>query len=99
MNINISAVRFKTDQKLEAFINEKVDKLEKVYDNIIGAEVTLKVENSEQPENKTAEIRMKIKGYDALASKTAKSFEEAVDLGVEALRKQLLKIKEKERGN
>jgi ribosomal subunit interface protein len=99
MNINISAVHFKTDQKLEAFINEKVDKLEKVYDNIVGADVTLKIENTETPENKIAEIRMKIKGNDALASKTAKSFEEAIDLGVEALRKQLLKIKEKERGN
>ena len=99
MNINISAVHFKTDQKLEEFINEKVDKLEKVYDNIVGADVTLKIENTETPENKTAEIRMKIRGNDALASKTAKSFEEAIDLGVDALRKQLLKIKEKERGN
>lgn len=99
MNINISSVHFKSDQKLEDFISEKVNKLNKVYDNILGAEVTLKVENTEKPENKTTEIRMKIRGNDALASKTAKTFEEATDLSVEALKRQLKKIKDKERGN
>ena len=99
MNINISAVHFKTDQKLESFITEKVEKLNKVYDNILGAEVTLKLENTDKPENKTSEIRMKIRGNDALATKTAKSFEEATDLSVDALRKQLTKLKDKGRGN
>lgn len=99
MNITISSVHFKSDQKLESFINEKVSKLNKVYDNILGAEVTLKIENTEKPENKTSEIRMKIRGNDAMASKTAKTFEEATDLSIEALRKQLKKIKDKERGN
>ncbi len=99
MNINISSLHFKTDQKLEIFITEKVEKLNKVYDNILGAEVTLKVENTDKPENKTTEVRMKIRGYDALASKTAKTFEESTDQAVEALRRQLKKIKDKERGN
>lgn len=96
MTINISSVHFKTDQKLEDFINEKVEKLSKVHDGIIGAEVTLKLENTDTPENKTVEIRMQIKGNDAIASKTAKSFEEATDVAVDALKKQLMKIKEKE---
>ena len=96
MTINISSVHFKTDQKLEDFINEKVEKLNKVHDGIIGAEVTLKLENTEAPENKTADIRIKIRGNDAIASKTAKSFEEATDLTVDALKKQLQKINEKE---
>ena len=96
MTINISSVHFKTYQKLEDFINENVEKLNKVHDGIIGAEVTLKLENTEAPENKTADIRIKIRGNDAIASKTAKSFEEATDLTVDALKKQLQKIKEKE---
>ena len=58
--------------------------------------MTLKLENTEAPENKTADIRIKIRGNDAIASKTAKSFEEATDLTVDALKKQLTKIKEKE---
>jgi ribosomal subunit interface protein len=95
MTINISSVHFKTDKNLEQFINDKVSKLNKVHEGIIGSDVTLKVENNESPENKTVDIRMKIKGNDAMASKTAKSFEEAVDLAVDALKKQLLKSKEK----
>ena len=98
MNINISSLHFKTNKKLEVFITEKVEKLNKVHDNIIGAEVSLKLENTDKPENRTTEIRMKIKGNDAMASKTAKTFEEAIDLAVEALKKQLKKIKDKERG-
>lgn len=96
MTINITSVHFKADQKLEAFINEKVEKLNKVHDGILGSDVTLKLENTDTPENKTVEIRMKIKGADALACKTAKTFEEATDLVVDALKKQLLKSKEKE---
>jgi len=34
-----------------------------------------------------------------MASKVAKSFEEATDTAVEALKKQLKKVKDKERGN
>lgn len=98
MNIKITALHFKADQKLESFISEKLDKLAKIHDGIIGAEVTLKVENTEKPENKTVEVRAKIRGNDAIAGKTAKTFEEAADEVAEALRKQLLKIKDKERG-
>lgn len=96
MTINISSVHFKADQKLEDFINEKVEKLNKVHDGIIGSDVILKLENTDAPENKTVEIRMKIKGNDAIATKTAKTFEEATDVAVDALKKQLLKSKEKE---
>lgn len=98
MNINITALHFKADQKLEKFISEKVEKLSQVYDSIIGADVTLKIENTDKPENKTVEIRIKIRGNDALAGKTAKTFEEACDETVTALRRQLKRIKEKERG-
>lgn len=97
MNVTISAIKFKADQKLEAFITDKVEKLSKLHDGIIGSEVTLKLENTDKPENKEVEIRVMIKGNDAIASKIAKTFEEATDLAVEALKKQLVKSKEKER--
>lgn len=99
MNITIASLHFKTDVKLESFIAEKVEKLTKLYDGIMSAEVTLKLENSEKPINKTVEIRLKIRGNDAISGKTAKTFEEATDNAVEALRRQLKKIKDKERGN
>jgi ribosomal subunit interface protein len=99
MNISFNSVHFKTDQKLELFISEKLEKLAKIHDGIIGFDVTLKLENTERPENKTVEIRAKIRGNDALAQKTAKTFEEAADEAFTALKKQLLKAKNKVRGN
>lgn len=95
MRININSVHFKTDRKLEDFITEKVEKLSSLYDGIVGSEVILKVENTDSPENKIAEIRLEIRGNDLFAKKQCKTFEEATDTAVEALRKQLVKYKEK----
>jgi ribosomal subunit interface protein len=97
MNIAFNTVHFKADQKLESFISEKLEKLSKIHDGIIGFDITLKVENTEKPENKSVEIRAKIRGNDAIAHKVAKTFEEAADEVADALKKQLLKAKEKVR--
>lgn len=95
MKINISAVHFKADKKLEGFIQEKVEKLASMYDKVLGSEVILKIDAKEAIENKIAEIRLIIKGNDLFAKKQCKSFEEATDIAVDALKKQLTKYKEK----
>ena len=95
MKVSINSVHFKTDKKLDDFIVEKVEKLTGLYNGIIGSEVTLRVENSETHDNKIAEIRILIRGYDLFAKKQSTSFEEATDTSVEALRKQLTKHKDK----
>ena len=98
MKVNINSVHFKTDKKLDSFITEKVEKLSDLYDGIIGSEVTLRVNNNEDHDNKIAEIRLLVPGNDLFAKKQSKSFEEATDIAVDALRKQLSKHKEKQRG-
>lgn len=98
MNVQINAVKFKADKKLEDFIQSKVNKLTQFYDGVIGSEVTLKVDASEKPENKITEIRLKIPGNDLFAKKQTDSFEESTDIAVEALKRQLKKHKEKIRG-
>lgn len=98
MKVNINSVHFKTDKKLDSFITEKVEKLSDLYDGIIGSEVTLRVENNESAANKIAEIRLLVPGNDLFAKKNSKSFEEATDIAVDALRKQLHKHKDKQRG-
>lgn len=95
MNVVIQSVHFKADQKLEDFIRAKVDKLESVFEHLVGSEVTLRLENVEDHINKIADIRLMIPGNDLFASKQAKTFEEAVDQAVDALKKQLLRYKEK----
>lgn len=98
MNNKITAVHFKADTKLESFIQDRISKLIKVHDGVIGSEVLLKLENTDKPENKTVEMKLMIKGNDLFASKTGKSFEEATDITITALQKQLLKKKEKIKG-
>ncbi len=98
MNIKINSVHFKADKKLEAFIKEKLEKLHVFFEGVIGSEVILKLENADDRENKIAEIRLQIKGYDLFAKKEATTFEAAIDLASEALRKQLVKHKDKVRG-
>ena len=98
MKINIHSLHFDAGEKLLGFVNAKVGKLDTFHDGIIAADVTLKLEKSDISENKIAEIRVQIPGDDVFCSHQAKTFEEAVDLSVDALRKQLQKAKEKQRG-
>lgn len=95
MKVNITSVKFKTDKRLEEFINSKVEKLSGVYEGIIGSDVTLRLENSETQDNKVAEIRLQIRGNDLFARKQSTTFEEATDTAVDALRKQLDRHKDK----
>ena len=78
MKVKINSVHFKTDSKLTDFINDKVGKLSSMYEGVIGSDVTLKMENSETPDNKIAEIRLIIRGHDLYAKKQCKTFEEAI---------------------
>ncbi len=98
MKVKITSIHFKTDQKLDEFIQEKVGKLSGFYDGIIGSEAILRIENHDKQDNKIAEIRLKVRGNDLFAKKQSKTFEEAIDSSVEALRRQLKKYKEKLRG-
>ena len=97
MQININAVHFKTDKQLEKFISTKLQKVGKFYENVLGGDVILKLENTDKPENKIAEIRLKLKGNELISIKQCKTFEEATDLAIDALLKQLAKIKEKKK--
>jgi putative sigma-54 modulation protein len=97
MEIRIQAIRFDASEQLEAFIQKKVSKLSKFYDDIILADVTLKVIKPESAGNKQAEILLKIKNGDCFAEKANDTFEESIDGCVEALEKQLIRIKEKSR--
>ena len=98
MNVKINTVHFKADKKLEAFINDKLDKLQTFFDGVISSEVILKLEKSETRENKIAEVRLNIKGYDLFAKKESSTFEGAIDLAADALRRQLVKHKDKVMG-
>jgi putative sigma-54 modulation protein len=65
------------------------------YDHIISGEVYLKLENVEDEANKISEIKLQLPGNQIFAKEKCKTFEEATDLAVESLRKQIEKHKQK----
>ncbi len=98
MDVIISSIHFKADIKLEDFIREKTAKLANLFDGVIGCDVTLRLDAASDDANKIAEIRIMIPGNDLFAKKQAKTFEEAVDNAVDALKRQVKKHKEKLKG-
>ncbi len=98
MKVTISSLQFKADVKLEDFVREKVGKLSQLYEGVLGCDVVLRLDSASNNENKIAEIRLLIPGNDLFAKKQARSFEEAIDNAVDAVRRQLKKHKEKVKG-
>lgn len=98
MKIRVQSIHFDADSKLLEFIQEKVDKLIHFYDHIIGGEVVLKLDKASDMKNKIVQIIIQIPGNDLMAKEQCKSFEEATDLCVEALSRQIKRHKEKLRG-
>lgn len=97
MEIRIQSIHFDATEQLQAFIQKKVSKLEKYYEDIKKVEVSLKVVKPETAENKEAGVKVLVPNGEFYANKICDTFEEAIDVSVEALGKQLVKYKEKQR--
>ncbi|MDE6195019.1 MAG: ribosome-associated translation inhibitor RaiA [Muribaculaceae bacterium] len=96
MDVKIKAIHFDISDKLEAFTNKKIEKLVRRFEAIGGVNVNYTLVKPETIKNKEAGVELIIPGANPLfASKTADSFEEALDLALEALEKQLERNKEK----
>lgn len=94
MEAKIKAIHFDITDKLVNFINKKTDKISRRFEAVTEVEVTLKVVKPETAMNKEASVKLTVPpAADLFASKTADSFEEAIDLCLEALERQLEKNK------
>ncbi|EJL68065.1 HPF/RaiA family ribosome-associated protein [Chryseobacterium populi] len=94
MKITVQSIGLTPHEPLESHIDKKVNKLETFYDKIHECKVFLKVENNSDKTNKTAEIILAVPGEDIVVKKTTASFEESLDLCVDAAKKLLIKKKE-----
>ena len=97
MEVRINPVGFSVSSQLEDFVQKKLAKLDKYNEAIIGIDVTLKLEKDENLENKVVEVNVGIKGQDVFVKTNARKFEDAVDELYDVIKRQLVKIKEKER--
>ena len=95
MEIKIKSIHFDTTEKLEAFIEKKVAKLEKSFEDIQKVEVQLKVEKPATAQNKEVSLTVNVPGSTLFVEKTSDTFEESTDLCVDSMKVQLQKFKEK----
>ncbi len=96
MDVRIQSIHFDASEQLQAFIQKKVSKLEKYYEDIKKVEVSLKVVKPEVAENKEAGIKILIPNGEFYAIKFVIRLKKQW-IYVEALEKQLVKYKEKQR--
>ncbi len=95
MDVTIKTVHFSISEKLEEFTTKKVSKAIAKHDEVVSANVIMKLTKPETNNNKEVEIIFSVKGSELFAKKSADTFEEAVDLSLDAVKKQLLKYKDK----
>jgi len=99
MKVHTQAVHFSADSKLLHFIEKKLKKLEQIFDRIIEASVTLKLENTGKIKDKIVEIKLAIPGNTLYVKETSKTFEASIDDALNALKRQLIKYKDRLRAN
>jgi putative sigma-54 modulation protein len=98
MNIQIHSVRFDADKKLVDFVQQRLEKLTQFDEGIVNAEVFLRLDKDQERENKISEIKLELSGKPLFAKKQSKTFEEATDEAIDALKKQITRHKQKRRG-
>lgn len=93
MDIRIQSLKFDADQKLLDFIEKKLSKLPKFYDEIIRAEVILSL--LPDYDNKNVKVKVDIPGNDLVVERHSATFEDALVDCVDVLKDLLVKTKEK----
>ena len=95
MKVYMQAIGFSARESLENYLNEKLEKLDTFYDQIIAAHVFFKLDNNSSKANTIVEIKVEVPGEDIIVTKQGEAFEEAVDLATDTLKKLIIKKKEK----
>ncbi len=94
MNARFQYVKIDKSEQLEAFTQNKLDKLENKYDWIISAEVHFKKEEPQDPRGFICNISLSIPGPIIFAASNEESFEAAAVESIKDLERQLRKRKD-----
>ena len=93
MEIRVKSLKFNADQKLLDFVEKKVSKLERFDETIDYVDVIMSL--MEKPDNKSVKLQAGMPGGILMIERTARSFEEAINEGVDAMKEKLVRNKEK----
>ena len=89
MNVQIQSVKFDADKRLIEFVEHKMEKLDRFAERSTGAEVILRLDKDFEKGNKIATVTLHMPGEDLVACHQSRSFEESVDEGIAAIKRQL----------
>ncbi len=92
MQMNISIRHGHVSDATQAVVQEKLDKLTRLYDRISAIELTINFEHRDQP---AVDLRVSAKKHDFVAVAQAENLLAAVDAVVDKMEQQLRKHKEK----
>ena len=67
MELTIQSVNFDASEQLKAFVEKKIKKLQRFSDDIIQAEVILRVVKPETHNNKDASVKLLLRNSEAFA--------------------------------
>ncbi|WP_372748005.1 ribosome hibernation-promoting factor, HPF/YfiA family [Litorivivens sp.] len=95
MQITVSGHHVDVTPALRDYVNTKLTKLQRHFDNITNTDITLTVEKLVQK----AEGTVHVAGADLFAASESEDMYAAIDLLADKLDRQLIKHKEKNRGH
>ena len=94
MDIKIQSLKFDASKQLIEFVEKKMARLERFADRPTGVDVVLRLEKDSEKGNKVASVVLHVPGGDIVSEQHANSFEEAVDLALDAVKRQIEKRRE-----
>ena len=97
MVTRVQTIHFDASSQLMEFVEKKVAKLEKLCDDAISLEVSMKLIKPETSLNKEVSLSLQAGCGDLFASKICDSFEDALLGAIDALKAQIEKKREKNR--
>lgn len=96
MKLNVKPVNFEIAERLEKYITKKTARYDKLLNNPSAEmEIRMTVIKPESALNKQTQIRIIGNGPEMFAEKICDSFEQGIDLALEALDKQIEKLKDR----
>ncbi|MBE6174011.1 MAG: ribosome-associated translation inhibitor RaiA [Rikenellaceae bacterium] len=95
MEVNIQSVKFDASKQLIEFVEKKMSRLERFEDSATGVDVVFKLDKDNEKGNKVALVTLHVPGNDILTEQRARTFEEAIDLALDAIKRQIEKRRDK----
>lgn len=87
MVTEVRAVQFKASSRLVDYTQQRLERVNQVYQRVMRATVFFRIDNNHLTVNKIAEVTLHIPGEDLIVRKEAKTFEKALSMAVDRLRR------------